>query len=125
MIHLRQIDYEFVCLLEMCFEVLVKLDCTNKSLQGSSATIDVAPSLLSGLAKNIQHLREEEVHKHAAKAKDVCDSMSIKRSFTIKRLRKVKRMAGEMVVQPGQPDYLIGLLTQFFSCFFPTLKCNS
>ncbi|GBN72164.1 Retrovirus-related Pol polyprotein from transposon TNT 1-94 [Araneus ventricosus] len=34
MILLRQIDYEFVCLLEMWSEVLVKLDFTNKSLQG-------------------------------------------------------------------------------------------
>ncbi|GBM57832.1 hypothetical protein AVEN_200362-1 [Araneus ventricosus] len=29
---LRQIDYDFLCLLEMWSEVLVKLDCTNKSL---------------------------------------------------------------------------------------------
>ncbi|GBM93071.1 hypothetical protein AVEN_21411-1 [Araneus ventricosus] len=77
----------------MWSEVLVKLDCTNKSLQGKSATLDVASNLLSGLAKNIQHLRDEgEVHKYEAKAKNVCDSMSIKSSFTVKRLRKVERM---------------------------------
>ncbi|GBM30429.1 hypothetical protein AVEN_203006-1 [Araneus ventricosus] len=32
MVLLRRIDYEFVCLLEMWSEVLVKLDYTNKSL---------------------------------------------------------------------------------------------
>ncbi|GBM96053.1 hypothetical protein AVEN_111447-1 [Araneus ventricosus] len=51
MILLRQTDYEFVCLLEMWSEVLVKLYCTNKSLQRKSATLDVASSLLSGYAK--------------------------------------------------------------------------
>ncbi|GBN20243.1 hypothetical protein AVEN_177255-1 [Araneus ventricosus] len=96
MILLRQIDYEFMCLLEMWSEVLVKLDYTNKSLQGKSATLDVASSLLSGLAKNIQHLRDEGVRKYEAKAKNVCDSMSIKSSFAVKRLRKVKKMSGEM-----------------------------
>ncbi|GBM18504.1 hypothetical protein AVEN_252286-1 [Araneus ventricosus] len=80
----------------MWSEVLVKLDCTNKSLQGKSATVDVASSLLCGLEKNVQHLRDEGVHKYASKAKNVCDSMSIKSSFTVKRLRKVKRMAGEI-----------------------------
>ncbi|GBM02951.1 hypothetical protein AVEN_269865-1 [Araneus ventricosus] len=96
MILLRQIDYEFVCLSEIWSEVLVKLDCTNKSLQGKSATLYVASSLLTGWAKNIQHLPDEGVHKYADKAKNVCDSMSIKSSFTVKRLRQVKRMAGEI-----------------------------
>ncbi|CAL1277017.1 unnamed protein product [Larinioides sclopetarius] len=81
---------------EMWSEVLVKLNCTNKSLQGKSATIDVTSSLLSGLAKSIQYLRDEGVQKYTDKAKNVCDSMSIKSIFSIKRLRKVKRMAGEM-----------------------------
>ncbi|CAL1298137.1 unnamed protein product [Larinioides sclopetarius] len=80
----------------MWSEVLVNLDCTNKSLQGKSATIDVTSSLLSGLAKSIQYLRDEGVQKYTDKAKNVCDSMSIKSIFSIKRLRKVKRMAGEM-----------------------------
>ncbi|GBN96976.1 hypothetical protein AVEN_27706-1 [Araneus ventricosus] len=34
MILLRHIDYKFLCLLEMWSEVLLKLDCTNKSLPG-------------------------------------------------------------------------------------------
>ncbi|GBM14811.1 hypothetical protein AVEN_99856-1, partial [Araneus ventricosus] len=80
----------------MWSEVLVKLECTNKSLQGKSAALEVASSLLSALANNIQHLHDEGVHKYAAKAKTVCNSMSIKSSFTVKRLRKVKKMAGEM-----------------------------
>ncbi|GBN89160.1 hypothetical protein AVEN_214766-1 [Araneus ventricosus] len=80
----------------MWAEVLVKLDCTNKSLQGKSANLDVASSFLSCLAKNIQHLRDEGVPKYAGKAKNICDSMSNESSFTVKRLRKVKRMTGEM-----------------------------
>ncbi|GBN36368.1 hypothetical protein AVEN_183503-1 [Araneus ventricosus] len=64
---LRQIGYEFLCLLETWSEALVKLDCTNKSLQGS-ATLDVASILLSGLAINIQHLRDEGVHKYAGQS---------------------------------------------------------
>ncbi|GBN99842.1 hypothetical protein AVEN_155775-1 [Araneus ventricosus] len=82
MILLRQIDYKFVCLLEMWSEVLVKLECTNKSLQGKRSALEVASSLLSGLAVDIEHLRDERVHKHAAK--NVCDSMSIKSNFTLK-----------------------------------------
>ncbi|CAL1300149.1 unnamed protein product [Larinioides sclopetarius] len=79
----------------MWSEVLVKLDCFNKSLQGKSATIDVTSNLLSGLAKSIQYLSDEGVQKYTDKAKNVCDSMSIKSIFSIRRLRKVKRMAGE------------------------------
>ncbi|GBM37032.1 hypothetical protein AVEN_31873-1 [Araneus ventricosus] len=94
MILLRRIDYKFVCLLEMWSEVLVKLEYTNKSLQGKRAALEVASSLLSGLANNIEHLHDEGVHKYAAK--NVCDSMFIKSKFTLKRLRKVKGMAGEM-----------------------------
>ncbi|GBO33437.1 hypothetical protein AVEN_119250-1 [Araneus ventricosus] len=113
MILLRQIDYEFVCLLEIWSVVLVKLDCTNKSLQEKSATLDVASSLLSGLAKNIQHLHDEGVHKYAAK--NVCDSMSIKSSFTHKRLKKVKGMAGEMA---GDEVHLICAEKSFeLECF--------
>lgn len=92
---LRQIDYEFVCLLEMWSDVLISLDCTNKSLQGKGTTLDVASSLLSGLAKKVEDLRKEGIKKYTEKAKAICDSMAIQSSFAVKRLRKVKRMAGE------------------------------
>ncbi|XP_054267047.1 52 kDa repressor of the inhibitor of the protein kinase-like [Macrosteles quadrilineatus] len=93
---LRQIDFEFVCLLEIWTDVLISLDCTNKSLQGKTVTLDVASSLLSGLAKQIQHLREQGVQKYIDNAKLICTSMSIDSSFAEKRLRRVKKMSGEM-----------------------------
>lgn len=93
---LRQIDFEFVCLLEIGTDVLISLDCTNKSLQGKTVTHDIASSLLSGLAKKIKYLREQGVRKYTDKAKLICASMSIKHSFTEKRLGRVKKMAGEM-----------------------------
>jgi len=42
---LKQIDFKFVCLLQMWCDVLSKMDCTNKSLQEKSITLDVAASI--------------------------------------------------------------------------------
>lgn len=88
---LKQIDYEFVCLIEMWSEVLISLDCTNKSLQGKTITLDVTSSLLSGLAKKIESIRKVGITKYIEKAKLVCDTMKIPSGFSPKRLRKVKR----------------------------------
>ncbi|GBN93649.1 hypothetical protein AVEN_259050-1 [Araneus ventricosus] len=69
------------------------------SVHKENATLDIELSLLSGLSKNIKHLRDKAVHNlrdEAAKVKTVCDSMPIRSSFTVKGLRKVKKMAGEM-----------------------------
>lgn len=93
---LNHIDYEFVCLLEMWSDVLISLDYTNKSLQGKSITLDAASSLLTGLAKKVEDLRKEGTKKYTEKAKATCGSLEITSCFRVKRLRKVKRMAGEM-----------------------------
>jgi hypothetical protein len=85
---LKQIDFKFVCLLQMWCDVLSKIDCTNKSLQEKSITLDVAASLLSGLTKTIQFLRDEGVQKYTTKAKVVCDDIGIESSFPMKRPEK-------------------------------------
>lgn len=93
---LRQIDFEFVSHLEIWTDVLISFDCTNKSLQGKTVTLDIASSLLSGLAKKIKYLRKQGVRKYTDKAKLICASMSIKNSFAEKRLGRVKKIAGKM-----------------------------
>ena len=55
---LKEIDFEFICWLEVWARTLTLIDRVNNSLQSKRQAADVAAKMIDGLAKSIENLRQ-------------------------------------------------------------------
>jgi hypothetical protein len=90
---LNQIDFEFICLLDMWCKILTLMDRENNNLQSKSMSVDVASKRLKGLVNSIQNLREKGISSTFATARMLATKIGIDAHFPLKRRRRVKRMS--------------------------------
>nr|CAH7756687.1 unnamed protein product [Callosobruchus chinensis] len=83
-----QINYKFICTLQIWDKILESVDKVNVALQ--SMTIDKASELIKGLTSQIQNIRET-VDIVFEKAKRICEQCDIEDNFPEKRRKRIKR----------------------------------
>ena len=85
-----QINYKFICTLQIWDKILESVDKVNVALQSKTMTIDKASELIKGLTSQIQNIRET-VDIVFEKAKRICEQCDIEDNFPEKRRKRVKR----------------------------------
>ena len=89
---LIQVDFEFLCWLDLWNMILTLIDRENRSLQSKNMTIDIASKKIAGLIASIENLRDRGIHNSMKKAEIISKDLDIEASFPIKRKGKAKRM---------------------------------
>ncbi|RVE42619.1 hypothetical protein evm_012739 [Chilo suppressalis] len=85
-----QINYKFICTLQIWDKILESVDKVNVALQSKTMTIDKASELIKGLTNQIQNIRET-IDIVFEKAKKICEQCGIEDNFPEKRRKRVKR----------------------------------
>lgn len=85
-----QINYKFICTLQIWDKILESVDKVNVALQSKTMTIDKASELIKGLTSQIQNIRET-VDIVFEKAKRICEQCDIEDNFPEKRRKRIKR----------------------------------
>ncbi|KAK4873915.1 hypothetical protein RN001_013275 [Aquatica leii] len=85
-----QINYKFICILQIWDKILESVDKVNVALQSKIMTIDKASELIKGLTSQIQNIRET-VDIVFEKAKTIFEQCHIEDNFLEKRRKRVKR----------------------------------
>nr|CAI5826314.1 unnamed protein product [Callosobruchus analis] len=85
-----QINYKFICTLQIWDKILESVDKVNVALQSKTMTIDKASELIKGLTSQIQNIRET-VDIVFEKAKRICEQCGIEDNFPEKRRKRIKR----------------------------------
>nr|CAH7769133.1 unnamed protein product [Callosobruchus chinensis] len=85
-----QINYKFICTLQIWDNILESVDKVNVALQSKTMTIDKASELIKGLTSQIQNIRET-VDIVFEKAKRICEQCDIEDNFPEKRRKRIKR----------------------------------
>ena len=82
---LNQIDFEFICLLDIWCKILTLMDRENNSLQSKVISVDAASKTLKGLVNSIQNLREKGISSTFATARTLAIKIGIDPHFPLKR----------------------------------------
>lgn len=86
---IKQIDYKFLCLLQLWERILVSIDKVNKSLQNETVSIDTGSRMILGLSKTIQGIRDEGLQPVIEYATQTAQENGIEDNFPEKRRKKV------------------------------------
>ena len=90
---LKQINFQFLCLLDLWCKILTLIDRENCALQSKAISVDIASKKMEGLVASIQNVRDLGVQIIIEKSKLIANQIGIESDFPSKRKRKVKRMA--------------------------------
>nr|CAH7713843.1 unnamed protein product [Callosobruchus chinensis] len=85
-----QINYKFICTLQIWDKILESVDKVNVALQSKTMTFDKASELIKGLTSQIQNIRET-VDIVFEKAKRICEQCDVEDNFPEKRRKRIKR----------------------------------
>lgn len=86
---IKQIDYKFLCLLQLWERILVSIDKISKALQKETVSIDKACKMIKGLTKTIQAIRDEGLEPAIEYATQKAKEIGIDSNFPQKRCKKV------------------------------------
>lgn len=92
---IKQIDYKFICLLQLWGRILSVVDKINVALQKHDVTVDTAHRFIDGLIDTLKEMRTSIVDDVLETAQSVCTDMGLDASFSSERKRKRKRFADE------------------------------
>jgi hypothetical protein len=92
---IKQIDFIFICLLNLWCQILSLIDRENKCLQSKNISVDIASKKLGGLVTSIQYMRDQGIDDIISAAKVMATKIGIHPDFAEKRKRKAKRVTLE------------------------------
>ena len=92
---IKQLDFVFLCLLDLWYQILSLIDRENQSLQSKNISVDTASKNLSGLVKSIQNMKEQGIDNIISASKVMTNTIGIHPDFADKRKRKAKRVTLE------------------------------
>jgi len=89
-------SFHFICMLIIWNKILTAIDRVNVILQKQNITIDLATQHLKGLINFIEKFREEGIEEALDESKQKSTELSIEPVFPSIRVRKKKKMPGEL-----------------------------
>jgi len=89
-------NFNFICMLIIWNKILTAIDRVNVILQKQNITIDIATQHLKGLIYFIEKFREEGIEEAIDESKQKSTELSIEPVFPSIRVRKKKKMPGEL-----------------------------
>lgn len=103
---IKQINYKFLCLLQLWERILVSIDKISKALQKETVSMDKASKMIKGLSETIQEIRDEGIDPAIDYATQKAKEIGIDAHFPEKRRKKVSKKLTELVSKDDDSCFL-------------------